>query len=110
MTTKTNIQLLNWWLSELQKLTQKVMKSEDSRVERLKRKYKAELSEYSSLDDIREAYGFGAISEKKYERLCDMWENSHVDTSELYEAQLNLLQELYQESKSALESLKREVK
>ena len=109
MTIKEKIQLQEWWLAELQTLTAKVIKQEEKREERLKRKHENELADYASLDEIQEAYGVGTISLRKYEHLCDLWENTHNTVNPMYDAQLELLQDLYQETKNALISLKREV-
>lgn len=34
----------------------------------------AELNEYDSYQDLQEAYGYGCLTTKEYDRLCDLWE------------------------------------
>lgn len=34
----------------------------------------AELNEYDSYQDLQDAYGYGSLTTKEYDRLCDLWE------------------------------------
>lgn len=99
----TRARLQGWWMAEIKRITRKVMAEEDKRQERIKKKNAAALADYRNEHEIRDAYGCGFISERKCEKLLEMYEETYNVTNDLYEAKINLLQELYQEAKAALE-------
>ena len=106
MKDDTKIKLQEWWMAELRKMTEKVTEQESKRQERVKAKSAEALSEYTSVDEIRDAYGYGFITEKKCEKLIAMWEEANAGGSELYNAKIELLQDAYQEAKAVLNGLK----
>ena len=59
MSDKEKIKLQQWWMEQLRDLTRKVMKEEEKRQAKVTAKASSMLSEYSSRDDIVEAYGMG---------------------------------------------------
>ena len=52
MTNAEKVRLQTWWLEELRVITRKVMKAEDKRIERLKKKHEKELGDLRSLQDV----------------------------------------------------------
>ena len=104
MKQKVVIDLQTWWMSELQKITARVMEQESKRQERVKARNVEALADYNSPDEIRDAYGYGFITEKKCDRLLEMWEQREKEMtgSELYEQKLKLLAELYEDAKRVL--------
>lgn len=111
MSEKEQIKLQHWWAEELRAITRKVIAEEEKRQNRIKAKNASVLAEYTSRDDILEAYGFGSITEKKMEKLLDMWDEveSAGYHDNLYEMKIELLQELYQQSQMVLRDMGQEV-
>ena len=109
MGDKEKIQLQKWWMETLRELTRKVMREEEKRQENAKKKCASMLSEYSSVDDINEAYGVGNITEKQRDRLLDLWERAEASPDKMYEAKINLLQDAYSEAQFVLRDLGQEV-
>lgn len=105
MDDKIKIQLQRWWMEKLREITRKVMKEEENRQNKMKKMFASHLSEYSSRDEIIEAYGFGSISESKRDKLLDMWDCSNQGSSELYDEKILLLQEAYAEAQRILREL-----
>ena len=105
MDIKKKIQLQRWWMEKLREMTRKVMKEEEGRQEKIRKKFTAFLSDYSSRDEIIEAYGFGTITEWKRDKLLDMWDSSSQGASELYDAKIALLQDAYEEAQRILREL-----
>jgi hypothetical protein len=85
------------------------MKEEEKRQENAKKKCFHLLGEYSSIDDINEAYGVGNITEKQRDRLVDLWERANDGGDPLYEAKITLLQEAYEEAQRIMQELGQEV-
>lgn len=112
MTNAEKVRLQTWWLEELRVITRKVMKAEDKRVERLKKKHEKELGDLAieSTRDIDDLYAYGAISEKKRDRLYGIFEGLQAGGDAFYRAQIDLLQELYQDAKNAISDLQKEDK
>ena len=100
------IQAQEWLVKELRLLTEKTIAQEEKRKEKARKKNEAALSDYNSLDEIRDAYGFGFITEKKCEKLMELWEESNGSESESYGYKIEILQDLYAEAKQVLEDLK----
>lgn len=108
MNTKTVIALQEWWLGELKALTQKVMNQEDKRQERVRAKNDVLLADYTSAGQIQDAYGFGCITERQYNKLMRLWEEREAaeQPGELYRMKIALLQELYHTAKQVLSDAK----
>lgn len=106
--TKEVIELQTWWLGELQKLTQKVMDEEDKRQKKAKAKSEDKLADYKSREEIRDAYGYGCITEKQMEKLMDMWDEREngMQPDRLYESKIQLLSEFYQLAKRVIDDAK----
>ena len=104
LNNKETIQLQKWWLGELQKLTQKVMNEEDRRQERAKAKNEDRLADYNSRDEIRDAYGYGFITEKQMEKLMDLRDEREngAQPDSLYQRKIKLLSEFYQLAKQVI--------
>ena len=100
MGTFTNdvIAVQNWWLKEIKDLTRKVMAEEEKRQQRQKSQSEKQLGEYRSYADIQDAYGVGAITERKRDKLMEMLEKrEQADWSDRqYEMKLDLLHEMYE--------------
>lgn len=104
MDQKTKTELHRWWLQEISGITKKVMAQEDKRQGAVKRRNAAALADYASRDEIIDAYGYGFITEKKKDRLLDLWdEQEGVREDGLYRAKIDLLEGLYQEAKEWLQ-------
>lgn len=108
MDDKTKIRLQEWWLEQIKNLTQRVMNQEDKRIEKIKAKNAALLGDLSieRREDIDDLYGYGVITEKKRDKLIDLWEEMDGATNALYDAKIELLQDAYREAKEILSGLK----
>ena len=109
MNSKNVIALQTWWLGELKKITNKVMKAESKRQEKEKAKNYDLLADYKSETEILDAYGVGYITERKKDKLLDLWEKRESMTGEdpLYQMKINLLSEFYQTAKRIIEDEKK---
>lgn len=98
------IALQSWWMGELQGITKRIMEQEEKRQQKAGKKAADMLAEYRSLGEIQDAYGCGYITEKKYDKLRDLWEEREQDTrpGELYHMKMDLLTELYGDAKRIL--------
>lgn len=103
----TTIKLQQWWMNELQKLTDKCLRQEQTRQEKVRQKNETALSDYRSKGEILDAYGCGIITERKKDKLLDLWEETNETTNELHERKINLLWELYNDAKRVLEEAKK---
>ena len=101
------LQLREWWMAEIRAITARVMKEEEKRQDRERKKYEKKLGDYRTYSDIQDAYGCGVITERQFDRLADLLEKSRPEESELYKAKMDLLSELYQEQKKILEDRER---
>lgn len=110
MTDVQKIKLQKWWMEELRSITRKVMAQEDKRQARIKKKSMDMLGSYEieKVEDIDELYGYGVITEKKRDKLIDLWEKG-LETDEMYEAKIQLLQDAYSEAQEIMRSLGQEV-
>ena len=109
MSDKEKIKLQKWWMEQLRDLTRKVMREEEKRQAKATAKASAMLSEYSSRNDIIEAYGYGIITEKQMDKVLDMWDKANEGNSEMYEGKIALLQEAYEEAQRIMQELGQEV-
>jgi len=103
MKKDVEIRLREWWISEIKAMTDKVMKEEAKRQERERKKADKLLGEYQSYADAQDAYGCGVITEKQFDRIVDLLEKRNPAEDALYNAKIELLQELYQEQKKILD-------
>ena len=101
MTQNEVVALQEWWMGELRGITQKVMTQEEKRQEKAAKKAEALMGVYQTYADIQDAYGMGAISEKKHDKLLDLLEdrNRAKQSGKMYKEKLALLEELYQIAK-----------
>ena len=104
MTTKQKIELHQWMLGEINVLTDKTLRLEQRRQERVRARNAQILEEYPTYEDAHEAYGCGAITERQFEKIQEILEDAQGG-NELFEAKLDLLQDLYQEQKAILRDL-----
>ena len=103
MTDRDVIALQSWWMGELSALTKKLMTQEEKRQQKAKVNAMKTFGDLSieRREDIDDLYGYGAISEKKRDKLIDMWEQSE-QSSDLYWAKLTLLQQTYRYAKQVM--------
>ena len=96
--SKDVIALQTWWKSCLIRIRQNVQSEEEKRQEKAARRADDLLSDYQSPDHIVDAYGFGLITEKKKDKLLDLWEKRETETApdNLYLMKLDLINELLQ--------------
>ena len=99
MKTETNLAMRAWWMGQIQRLIEEVTAQEQKRQDKIRRQNLKKLGDYKTYNDIQEAYGVGVITEKQFDRLVDILENSNPEPDDLYRAKLDLLQEIYQEQK-----------
>lgn len=100
-----DLQMREWWVAELQAITKRVIAEEEKRQARERRKAERMMGEYEgwTQSDLMDAYGCGVISENKYNKLIHLLEGYEPQPGALYEAKLELLQELYDEQKKILD-------
>ena len=106
---KETIQLQTWWLGELKKITQRIMNEEDRRADKAKAKNEDKLADYNSRDEIREAYGYGFITEKQMDKLLDLWDEREngAQPNSLYQRKITMLSEFYQDAKRIIQDAER---
>lgn len=110
MTEKQEIKLQRWWMEQIREITRKVMADEERRVARSKAKAAKELADFciERRKDIDDLYGYGTITEKKRDKLIDLFDQ--VETAgELYQEKLDLLQDCYTEAQNVLRDMGQEV-
>ena len=103
MNDKQVIMLQTWWLGELKALTKKVLAEEEKRQARIRKKNEDMLGSFDieRREDIDDLYGYGVITEKKREKLIELWEQKQTP-DEMYQAKIELLQDLYQTAKEII--------
>ena len=92
-----------WWMDELKALTKKVMDQEEKRQARLRAKADKELGEYRTYADVQDAYGCGVITARKRDRLYDLLEQYTPEEDGVYRMKLEMLGEMFQIAKQAVE-------
>ena len=109
MTDIEKIKLHRWWQEQIRDLTRKVMAQEEKRQERIRKKNESMLGDLAieRREDIDDLYGYGAITEKKRDKLIDLWEQGQ-QPDELYQAKIDLLGEYYQASTDVIRNLGQE--
>jgi hypothetical protein len=110
MNDKQTIRLQRWWMAQIRAITLKVMKDEQKRLDRIKRKNMAILGDLDieKKSDIDDLYAYGVITDRKREKLLDLFEQAE-NPDELYQAKINLLQELYDDAHRVMLDLGQEV-
>lgn len=108
MTEAEKIRLQKWWQEELRALTRKVMAKEEKRQEKAKKKA---LSMFGDLaierrEDIDDLYGYGTITEKKRDKLIDLWEQGQQHDW-FYDEKIKLLQDAYTDSIDTVRDLEK---
>ena len=106
---KNVIELQTWWLGELKTITERLIREEEKRQERVKKKTFAVLEEYRTKDDILDAYGFGCITEARKDKLMDMWDRREKELydSPMYQAKRDLVSDLYRTAREIVEEKRR---
>ena len=99
MRTEINLQMRAWWIAKVTQILAEVKADEEKRQEKVKRQNLKKLGDYKTYNDIQEAYGVGVITEKQFDRLADLLEKSDPHPDELYNAKVDLLEEIYLEQK-----------
>ena len=74
MTSKEIYALQTWWIGELEKIRGQVIAQDEKRKAKSSTKADRELEDYSSPGQILDAYGFGCISQRRYDYLMRLWE------------------------------------
>ena len=103
MTDKEIVALQSWWMGEVQAITKKVIEQEERRQANAQKKADRLMGEYKTFGDIQDAYGCGVISARKRDRLYDLLEQKKTEPDVLYNAKLEMLGEMYQIAKQAVE-------
>lgn len=108
MTNVEKIRLQKWWHGEIRELTRKEMAKEEKRQEKERKKISAVFGDLAieRRDDIDDLYAYGTISERKRDKLIDMWENSQGHDG-FYEEKIALLQDVYAESLMVVQDLEK---
>lgn len=106
MTTAEKIRLQKWWQGEIRELTRKEIAKEEKRQEKERKKVSAVFGDLAieRREDIDDLYAYGTISERKRDKLIDMWENSQGH-DEFYNEKIALLQDAYAESLKVVQDL-----
>lgn len=109
MTDVEKIRLQKWWQEELRELTRKVMAQEEKRQEKAKKKAVSVFGDLAieRREDIDDLYGYGVITEKKRDKLIDLWEQGQQHDW-LYNEKINLLQDAYTESMNIVRELQKD--
>lgn len=104
LSTQEVIDLQKWWMEELKQITRKLMDKEEKRQGKSSAKLDKALEDFRSKDDILDAYGFGCITEKKKDRLMDLWDKREGNAmpDKTYQNRLALVQEYYQMAKEII--------
>ena len=97
-----------WWMGVVKQITKQVMAEEEKRQARSRKKAEKYLGDFKTFADVQDAYGCGAISEKKRDRLCDLLEQVKPEEDRKYRMKLDMLGEMYQTAKQVVEDLKNE--
>lgn len=108
MTNIEKIKLQIWWQAELRELTRKVIAQEEKRQEKARKKAASIFADFAieRREDIDDLYAYGAITNKKREKLIDLWEHGQQQDG-LYQGKINLLQDAFAESQNIVRDLER---
>ena len=110
MTDVQKVKLQRWWMEQLREVTRKTMQAEDKRQKKARAKVTEELANFSieRREDIDDLYGYGVITDRKREKLIDLFDQAE-DHDELYQAKMDLLQDAYAEAQQIMRDLGQEV-
>jgi hypothetical protein len=110
MTDVQKVKLQRWWMEQLREITRKTMEAEDKRQVKARAAAVAVLGSLAieRREDIDELYGYGEITEKKRDKLYDIFDQAE-DHDELYQAKIDLLQDAYAEAHQVMRDLGQEV-
>ena len=110
MTDVQKIKLQRWWMEQLREITRKTMEAEDKRQKKARAKAVKDLADYNieRREDIDDLYGYGVITDRKRDKLLDLFDQIE-NPDELYQAKIDLLQELYAEAHRVMLDLGQEV-
>lgn len=106
---KDIVALQTWWMGELKELTRKVMEQEEKRQARERKQSEKMMGDYRTYADIQDAYGMGVITERKRDKLMDLLEKANPEEDRIYRMKLDMLREMYQIAKNAVEERKEAV-
>lgn len=106
MTNYQKIKLQGWWMEQLREITRKTQDAEEKRQQRARGKASRELADFSieRREDIDELYAYGSISEKKRDKLLDLFDRIE-NPDEMFQAKIDLLQDAYRDAKEILRDL-----
>jgi hypothetical protein len=109
MTNIEKIRLQKWWQEQLRELTRKVMAQEEKRQQTAKKKALAMFGDLAieRREDIDDLYGYGTITEKKRDKLIDLW-NQGEQNDLFYDEKIKLLQDAYADSIQTVHDLQKE--
>ena len=98
MTSKEIFDLQTWWIGELEKIREQVISQDEKRKSKSNTKADRELEEYTSPNEILDAYGFGCITQRRYDYLMKLWEEREKSQypDVMVEYKLDLIKELLQ--------------
>ena len=83
--------------------SKRVIAEEEKRQERVRKAAEKKMGDYQTYADLQDAYGCGVITERQFDRLVALLEQKKPYPGALYQAKLELLQELYTEQKKILD-------
>ena len=106
---KDIVALQTWWMGELKELTRRVMEQEEKRQARERKQSEKKMGDYRTYADIQDAYGMGVITEYKRDKLMDLLEKSNPEEDRIYRMKLDMLSEMFQIAKDAVEERKEAV-
>ena len=72
---KVEIAISKLYIKDLESLIKKCEKPVEKEKEKKKKKLESLKSEYANIDEAHEAYGYGEITEKEFEKLEDFFNN-----------------------------------
>lgn len=109
MTDVEKIRLQKWWQEQLRELTRKVMTQEEKRQQAAKKKAMAMFGDLAieRREDIDDLYGYGTITEKKRDKLIDLWEQGEQHDW-FYDEKIKLLQDVYSDSLDTVRDLQKD--
>ena len=109
MTDVEKIRLQKWWQEQLRELPRKVMAQEEKRQQAAKKKAMDMFGDLAieRREDIDDLYGYGTITEKKRDKLINLWEQGQKHDG-FYDEKIRLLQDAYADSIQTVQDLQKE--
>lgn len=104
MTGKDIVALQKWWIGELENLRDQVIAQEEKRKAKSHTKADKELEDFSKQSDILDAYGFGCITQRRFDYLMRLWEEREKAQypDEMAGYKLDLISEFLQMAKDCI--------